>query len=159
MDCTVNLANCESHSTLKTLYPHFLSARQRENAFPQRLHRLALMLVERVKYGTNPELMPGCVRAFILMAYQTPRDFQQILTEYREALKASDWEPSPYHSHDQYDFDIFIMGKQDLFEISSYPLREDILQVPTPTSSPKQAFTIYYLQLSHYDPAIKGCSG
>ena len=119
----------------------------------------ATLLAERLKYGTNPELMPGCVRAFILMAYQTPHNFQQILTEYREALKATDWEPSPYHSHDEYDYDIFIMGTQDFFEISDHPLRQDILPVPTLTSSAEQPFTIYYLQLSHYDPAIIGCSG
>ena len=119
----------------------------------------ATLVAERLKYATNPELMPGCVRAFILMVYQTPRDFRQILTEYREALKATDWEPSPYHSHEQYDFDIFIMGTQDFFEISSYPLREDILPVPTLASPRGLAFTIYYLQLSHYDPAILGCKG
>ena len=79
------------------------------------------LLAERLTYGINPELMPGCVRAHIFMAYQTPRDFQQILTEYREVLKGTDWEPSPYHSHDQDDFEIFIMGTQDFFEISSYP--------------------------------------
>jgi hypothetical protein len=119
----------------------------------------ATLLAERLKYGTNPEHMPGCVRAYILMAYQTQRDFRQILTEYREALKVTDWEPSPYHSHDQDDFDIFIMGTQNFFEISDHPLRQDILPVPTLTSSAERPFTIYYLQLSHYDPAIIGCSG
>lgn len=119
----------------------------------------ATLLAERLKYGANPELMPGCVRAFILMAYQAPRDFRQILTEYREALKVTKWEPSPYHSHDQDDFDIFIMGTQDFFEISDHPLRQDILPVPTLASPVEQSFTIYYLQLSHYDPAIIGCSG
>jgi len=119
----------------------------------------ATLLAERLKYGTNPELMPGCVTAFILMAYQTPRNFEQILTEYREALKATDWGPSPYHSHDQYDYDIFIMGTQDYFEISSFPLRQDILPVPTLPSTSEQSSSIYYLELSHYDPAIKGCSG
>lgn len=119
----------------------------------------ATLLAERLKYGTNPELMPDCVRAFILMAYQTPRDFQQILTEYREALKATDWKPSPYHSHDQDDYDIFIMGAQNFFEISSFPLRQDILPVPTLLSTSEQASSIYYLEISHYDPAIIGCSG
>jgi len=119
----------------------------------------ATLLAERLKYGTNPELMPGCVRAHIFMAYQSPRNFQQILTEYREVLKDTDWEPSPYHSHDQSGFDIFIMGTQDIFEIADHPLRQDILPVPTLTSSPEQSFSIYYLQLSHYDPAIIGCSG
>jgi hypothetical protein len=119
----------------------------------------ATLLTERLTYGTNPELMPGCVRAHIFMAYQSPRNFQQILTEYREALKDTNWKPSPYHSHDQDGFDIFIMGTQDYFEISSYPLRQDILPVPTLTSSPEEPITIYYLQLSHYDPDIIGCSG
>jgi hypothetical protein len=119
----------------------------------------ATLLAERLKYGTNPELMPGCVTAFILMAYQSPRNFKQILTEYREALKTTNWEPSPYHSHDQYDYDIFIMGTQDFFEISNSPLRQDILPVPTLPSTSEQYFSIYYLELSHYDPAIIGCSG
>ena len=119
----------------------------------------AILLAERLTYGTNPALMPGCVTAHFFMAYQSPRNFQQILTEYREAFKDTDWEPSPYHSHDQSGFDIFIMGTQDFFEIADHPLRQDILPVPALTSSPEQSISIYYLQLSHYDPAIIGCSG
>ena len=55
LDCTANTANGKNYctlrqaqcSTLKTLYLYFLLARQRENAFPQCLHCLALLLVER----------------------------------------------------------------------------------------------------------------
>jgi hypothetical protein len=119
----------------------------------------ATLWADRLTYGTNPELMPGCVRAVILMAYQSPRNFQQVLTEYREALKATSWEPSPYDSHDQDDYDIFIMGTQNFLEISDHALRQDLLPIPTLTSSPEQSSSIYYLELSHYDPAIKGCSG
>jgi len=119
----------------------------------------ATLLAERLLYGTNPEFMPGCARGFILSAYQSPRNFEKILSEYREVLKTTGWEPSPYHSHDQDDFDIFVMGTQNFFEISDHPLRQDLLPVPTPTSSPDQSLSIYYLQLSHYDPAIIGCSG
>lgn len=118
----------------------------------------ATLLAEKALYGTNPEFKPGCVRGFILMVYQSPRNFEQILTEYREVLKAAGWKLSPYHSHDQSDYDILIMGTQDYFEISDSPLRSDLLPVSTPSDS-KQSYTIYYLQLSHYDPAILKCKG
>ena len=106
----------------------------------------ATLLAERLLYGTNPEFMPGRVRGFILSAYQSPRNFEKILTEYREALKTTGWEPSPYHSHDEDDFDIFIMGTQNFFEISDHPLRQDLLSVPTPTNSSEQSFSIYYYE-------------
>jgi hypothetical protein len=119
----------------------------------------ATLLAEEPLYGTNPELKPGCVRAFVLMAYQAHRPFEQILAEYREALQTAGWEPSPYHSHDQNDYDIFIMGTQRFLEISDSPLRPDLLSVPTPAGVSEQPATTYYLQLSHYDPSILKCSG
>jgi len=118
----------------------------------------ATLLAEESLYGTNPEFMPGCVTGYILSAYQTPRNFEKILAEDREVLKAAGWEPSPYHSHDQSDFDILIMGTQDYFEISDSPLRSDLLPVSVPNDS-KQNYTIYYLELSHYDPSILECRG
>ena len=119
----------------------------------------ATILTEKLLYGTNPEIKPGCVRGFILVAYRSPRDFSQILTEYREALKATDWEPSPYHSHDQNNIDIFILGTQDLLTVSAFPLRPDLLPVPSPANATEQLFTNYYLELSHYDPSILECRG
>lgn len=119
----------------------------------------ATLLAEKLLHGTNPENKPGCVRAFVLMAYQAPRPFEQILAEYREALQTAGWELSPYHSHDQNDYDVFIMGTQDFVDIADHPLRPDLLPIPSPPSASGQTFTVYYLELSHYDPSILKCSG
>lgn len=118
----------------------------------------AELLAEKLYHGSNPDLYPGCVSGHIYLAYYSPRPFEEILNEYRIGLREAGWEPSPGYAHDRKDTDIFQLGSQTLMDIASFPLREDLLIVPTPSISNEQRGTIYYISLTYYDPAISNCS-
>jgi hypothetical protein len=118
----------------------------------------AKLLAEKLYHGSNPELYPGCVYGHIYLAYYSPRPFEEILDEYRIGLRKADWEPSPGYAHDREDTDIFQLGSQVLMDIASFPLREDLLIVPTSTILNEQQGTIYYISLTYYDPSISNCS-
>jgi hypothetical protein len=116
----------------------------------------ATLLTDTLTYSTNPRLYPGCVVGLVYMSYRTPRSFEDVLDEYREALKAAGWEPSPDHRHDQVDVDFFVEGPQVFLEIASVPLRPDLLPVSTPAAD--QNSMTYYLGLSYYAPSRRECS-
>lgn len=116
------------------------------------------LLEEILNYGSNPELYPGCVSGHVYLAYSSPRPFIEILEEYRTGLTTGGWEPSLGYSHDDKNFDVFQLGTQATLLIDSYPIREDILVVPTPTKLNKQQDTIYYIELLYYEPSIRECS-
>ena len=111
---------------------------------------------EILTYGTNPRLYPGCVVGMIYMSYRTSRTFEEVLNEYREALKIDGWEPSPDQSHDQADIDFFVKGPQVILEISSFPLRPDLLPVPTLPAG--QNLINYYLGLLYFSISRDECS-
>ena len=117
----------------------------------------AELLAEKLYFGTNPDLYPGCVSVEIYLAYHSPQAFEEILGEYRAGLKDIGWEPSPDYSHDHEDIDVFQTGPQTILFIASYPIREDILVIPTLTNLNDQQGTIYYIQLLHYEPTIHEC--
>lgn len=117
------------------------------------------LLVERLTYSTDPDLYPGCVRVLINIAYQSPNDFDDVLTEYREKLVEMGWELSPDHRHDQNDVDFFQLGPEALLTIAEFPVRPDLLPPPTPNDISKQTLPIYYLLLAYYDPSRHECSG
>ena len=117
----------------------------------------AELLAEKLYYGTNPDLYPGCVSVEIYLAYHSPRAFEDILGEYQAGLKDADWEPSPDYFHDQKDIDVFQTGPQTILFIASYPIREDIFVVPTQTNPNDQQGIIYYIQLLHYEPTMHEC--
>lgn len=117
----------------------------------------AELLAEKLYYGSNPDLYPGCVSGEIYLAYHSPRTFEEILKEYRAGLKDAGWEPSPDYSHDHKDIDVFQTGPQTILFIASYPIREDILVIPTLTNLNDQQGTIYYIQLLYYEPSIHTC--
>jgi hypothetical protein len=116
------------------------------------------LLEEILNYGSNPELYPGCVSGHVYLAYHSSRPFDEILEEYRTDLPKGGWEPSPGYSHDNENFDVFQLGTQATLLIASYPIREDILVVPTPIDPNEQQDTIYYIELLYYEPSIRDCS-
>ena len=105
------------------------------------------LLEEILNYGSNPEFYPGCVSGHVYLAYHSSRPFDEILVEYRTGLTKGGWEPSPGYSHDNENFDVFQLGTQATLLIASYPIREDILVVPTPIDPNEQQDTIYYIEL------------
>ena len=115
------------------------------------------LLAEKLYYGTNPDLYPGCVSVEIYLAYDSSLAFEEILGEYRAGLKDAGWEPSPDYSHDHKDIDVFQTGPQTILFVASYPIREDRLVIPTLPNLNSQQGTIYYLQLLHYEPTIQEC--
>ena len=117
----------------------------------------AKLLAEKLYYGTNPDLYPGCVSVEIYLAYHSPLAFEEILGGYRAGLGDTGWEPSQDYSHDHKDIDVFQTGSQTILFIASFPIREDILVIPTPTNLNNQQGTIYYIQLLHYEPTIHEC--
>ena len=116
------------------------------------------LLAEKLYHGSNPELYPGCVSGDIYLAYHSSRPFVEILEEYRTGLSQGDWEPDPGYSHNDQNFDVFRSGTQTILSIDSYPIREDILVVPTPVDPNEQDETIYYIQLLYYEPSVRECS-
>ena len=116
------------------------------------------LLAEKLYHGSNPELYPGCVSGHIYLAYHSPRPFVKILAEYRIALTKEGWEPSPGVSHNDQNFDYFQLGTQSILSIDYFPIREDLLIVPTPRDPNEQKGTIYYISLLYYEPSIKECS-
>ena len=116
------------------------------------------LLEEIINYGSNPEFYPGCVSGHVYLAYRSPKPFNEILEEYRTGLTKGGWEPSPGYSHDNENFDVFQSGTQATLLIASYPIREDILVVPTPIDPNEQQDTIYYIGLLYYEPSIRECS-
>lgn len=105
----------------------------------------AELLSEKLNYGSNPELYPGCVSGHIYLAYYSPRPFDELLEEYRIGLSKGGWEPDPGYSHNDQNFDFFRSGTQTILSIASYPIREDILVVPTSVDPNEQHETIYYI--------------
>ena len=116
------------------------------------------LLEEILNYGSNPEFYPGCVSGHIDLAYHSTRPFVEILEEYRTSLDKGVWEPRPGYPHDDQNFDFFQSGTQTVLLIDSYPIRKDILVVPTPIDPNEQQDTIYYIQLLYYEPSIRECS-
>jgi hypothetical protein len=116
------------------------------------------LLEEILNYGSNPELYPGCVSGHVYLAYRSPKPFDEILDEYRTGLTKGGWEQSPRYSHDDQNFDVFESGTQAILSIASYPLRKDILEIPTSANPNEQQGTIYYIQLLYYEPSIRECS-
>jgi hypothetical protein len=116
------------------------------------------LLAENLYHGSNPELYPECVSGHVYLAYHSPRPFDEILDEYRTGLTQGDWEPRPGYSHDDQNFDVFQLGTQTILLIDSYPIRQDLLVVPTPNDPNEQHDTIYYIQLLYYEPSIRECS-
>ena len=116
------------------------------------------LLEETLHYGSNPEFYPGCVSGHIYLAYRSPRSFVEILEEYRVSLPKEGWNPDPGYPHDLEDVDFFRSGTQAMLDIASYPIREDILVVPTPIDPNEQQDTIYYIALLYYEPSISECS-
>jgi len=117
-----------------------------------------VLLEEILNYGSNPELYPGCVSGHVYLAYRSPKSFDEILEEYRIGLPKGGWEPRQGYPHEDKNFDIFQLGTQVFLHIDSYPIREDILIVPTPIDPNEQHDTIYYIQLLYYEPSIRECS-
>jgi len=118
----------------------------------------AELLEDILNYGSNPELYPGCVSGDVYLAYRSPRPFVEILEEYRTSLDKGVWQPSPGYPHDYKNHDDFQLGSQAILLIASYPIREDILVVPTPSDPNDQQDTIYYIALLYYEPSISECS-
>ena len=118
----------------------------------------AELLGEKTHYGTNPKDYPGCVTSHIELAYRSSRSFAEILDDYRVALEGTGWKPSPDYTHNSSDGDIFESGPQTLLSIASFPLREDVLVIPTLVSSGEQQGIIYYVGLSYYQPSRRDCS-
>jgi hypothetical protein len=114
------------------------------------------LLKEILTYGTNPRLYPGCVTGMVYISYRTSRTFEEVLNEYREALKIDGWEPSPNQRHDQPDVDFFVKGPQVILEISSSPLRPDLLLIPTLPGG--QNLITYYLGLLYFSISRDECS-
>jgi hypothetical protein len=118
----------------------------------------AELLEEVLNYGSNPEFYPGCVSGHAYLAFRSPRPFDEILEEYRAGLANGGWEPSPGYPHDDKNHDVFQLGTEATLLIASYPIREDILVVPTPIDPNEQQDTIYYIALLYYEPSISECS-
>ena len=116
------------------------------------------LLAEKLYHGSNPELYPGCASGHIYLAYHSPKPFDEILDEYRTVLPKEGWEPGLGYPHDDQNFDYFQIGTQTILLIDSYPIREDLLVVPTPIDPNGQQDTIYYIQLLYYEPSIRECS-
>jgi hypothetical protein len=118
----------------------------------------AELLEELLNYGSNPEFYPGCVSGDVYLAYRSPKSFDEILQEYRTGIDEGGWQPSPGYPHDDKNHDVFQLGTQAILLIASYPIREDILVVPTPSDPNEQQDTIYYIALLYYEPSISECS-
>jgi hypothetical protein len=116
------------------------------------------LLEENLNYGSNPEFYPGCVSGNVYLAYRSPRPFNEILEEYRTVLTTEGWKPRQGYSHNDENFDVFQLGTQTTLLIDSYPIRVDILVVPTPIDPNKQQNIIYYIELLYYEPSIGDCS-
>jgi hypothetical protein len=116
------------------------------------------LLEEILNYGSNPEFYPGCVSGHAYLAYRSPKPFDEILEEYRTGLPKEGWEPRPGYPHDEKNHDVFQVGTQAIVLIASFPIREDILVIPTPIDPSEQHDTIYYIQLLYYEPSISECS-
>jgi len=116
------------------------------------------LLAEELYHGSNPELYPGCVSGHVYLAYHSPQPFDEILEEYRAGLRKEGWEPRLGYPHDEKDHDVFQLGTQAIFLIASFPIREDLLVIPTPIDPSEQHDTIYYIRLLYYEPSIRECS-
>lgn len=117
----------------------------------------AELLDEKLYYGSNPELYPGCVSGEIYLAYSSPETFREILKEYHTNLFDSDWELSPDYSHNNEGIDVLQAGPQTLLFIASHPIRPDILAISTLANPNRQEGTIYYIQLLYYEPSVSEC--
>jgi hypothetical protein len=113
------------------------------------------LLAEKLYHGSNPEDYPGCVSGQIYLAYHSIKPFEEILKEYRTVLNQAGWKQRLGYSHEDKNFDVFQLGTQVFLLIDSYPIREDLLVVPT-SIEPRD--TMYYIQLLYYDPSIEKCS-
>jgi len=116
------------------------------------------LLEEILDYGSNPEFYPGCVSGHVYLAYRSPKPFDEILEEYRTGLPKEGWAPRPGYPHDEKNHDVFQLGTQAIFLIASFPIREDLLVIPTPIDPNEQHDTIYYIRLLYYEPSIRECS-
>lgn len=105
------------------------------------------LLEEILNYGSNPEFYPGCVSGDVYLAYHSSRPFDEIFEEYRTSLITGGWVPSPGYSHKKEYFDVFQLGTQTSLLIASFPIREDILVVPTTIDPNEQRDIIYYIEL------------
>jgi hypothetical protein len=115
----------------------------------------AKLLAEVFVYGSNPKLKNGCMTGFIYIAYQVPRNFEELLAEYQTELKVTGWELSPYYRHVRDYIDFFVQGTQTALTVSSTPLRPDLLIIPAPTTASNQ--TVYYIAISYDDPSTAEC--
>lgn len=106
----------------------------------------------------NPDSYPRCVDIATEIAYTSPRSFPEILNDYRTNLASVGWDVSPLRDQVRRGADFFNYGLQGFLTIASYPLRTDILSIPTSITSTQSTGTIYYVELAYYDPSRVHCS-
>jgi hypothetical protein len=119
----------------------------------------AKLQAEQLTYSTNPDIYPGCVTGYYLAAYLSPLDFKSIMADYHAHLLTEDWILSPDHKHTDTTIDILKQGTQTYLEISSHPIRSDILPYLASTEVSAQILTTYYVMVTYYDPLPQQCQG
>jgi hypothetical protein len=118
----------------------------------------AVLLDQVSDAGPKPYVAPGCIVAYVEMAYGVDRSLAEVIDEYYNTLIQDKWELNPDYESRKTDEDIYLhRGTQQEIVIYSYtaPLRSPSITLDDPQL--EQFETVYVIALTYSEPSSFDC--
>lgn len=101
---------------------------------------------------------PGCTGTVIEIAYGVNRPFDEVLTDYHQALLKAGWKLHPGYRHQVEGFEVYKKSLQVELSITNIDEGESTLTT-VPSSVAGQFHTIYTVMITYTEPSNIECIG